>query len=135
MAGSGCAVGKTGTCRLGMSGSRRCLCVGKLLKAVVIIMPLHGLIDVLITPLEGPMKPYPKTELVFVMVVLPTLLTSVWSWVADSLIKGHSGSHDGAAGSPAAGSPAARVLLREDSASPPERKRGSSAVSSPRLSA
>eukprot|EP00418_Pyrodinium_bahamense_P073959 CAMPEP_0179079002 /NCGR_PEP_ID=MMETSP0796-20121207/35418_1 /TAXON_ID=73915 /ORGANISM="Pyrodinium bahamense, Strain pbaha01" /LENGTH=190 /DNA_ID=CAMNT_0020776325 /DNA_START=199 /DNA_END=771 /DNA_ORIENTATION=- len=78
-------------------------CVEKLLTAAVVIMPLRGLIDELIAPLERPLKPYPKTELVLVMVVLPTLLASVWSWVADSLIKGHAGgSRDGTVGLPAA---------------------------------
>mmetsp|Transcript_32655 Transcript_32655/g.75918 ORF Transcript_32655/g.75918 Transcript_32655/m.75918 type:complete len:270 (+) Transcript_32655:105-914(+) len=62
-------------------------CIEKLLTAIVVIVPLHGVIDGIIAPMEKPLKRYPKAELVLVMIILPTLLTSLWSWAADSLIK------------------------------------------------
>lgn len=62
-------------------------CAEKFITAFFVILPLHGFIDRTIASLEVPFKPYPKTELVLVMVVGPTLLNMVFAWVVDNLIK------------------------------------------------
>eukprot|EP00404_Azadinium_spinosum_P060001 CAMPEP_0180698254 /NCGR_PEP_ID=MMETSP1038_2-20121128/3927_1 /TAXON_ID=632150 /ORGANISM="Azadinium spinosum, Strain 3D9" /LENGTH=193 /DNA_ID=CAMNT_0022729813 /DNA_START=65 /DNA_END=645 /DNA_ORIENTATION=- len=59
----------------------------KFLTAVVVIVPLHFVIDVAIARLEVPFKPYPKFELVFVMVLLPIALNAIFAWIVDNLIK------------------------------------------------
>jgi hypothetical protein len=65
-------------------------CVEKFITAVVVIYPLHTAIDNLIARAEEPLLPYPHTELILVMVALPSLLNSIFAWIVDNLIKDHS---------------------------------------------
>eukprot|EP00440_Ansanella_granifera_P020930 gb/GFBE01022731.1/.p1 GENE.gb/GFBE01022731.1/~~gb/GFBE01022731.1/.p1 ORF type:complete len:257 (+),score=68.27 gb/GFBE01022731.1/:1-771(+) len=68
------------------------VCVSeKLLIAGLVILPLHGNLDQLIAHLEKPLLHYPKTELVLVMVALPTMLNAIFAWVIDNLIKDQHG--------------------------------------------
>jgi hypothetical protein len=62
-------------------------CAEKCLTAVCVILPLRDTLDGAIALAEAPLKPYPKTELVLVMVVAPTLLNVLFAWVVDNLIK------------------------------------------------
>ena len=65
-------------------------CLEKFITAVVVIYPLHTAIDNLIARAEEPLLPYPHTELILVMVALPSLLNSIFAWIVDNLIKDHS---------------------------------------------
>mmetsp|Transcript_96145 Transcript_96145/g.229007 ORF Transcript_96145/g.229007 Transcript_96145/m.229007 type:complete len:235 (+) Transcript_96145:101-805(+) len=62
-------------------------CMEKFVVAGTVIFPLHNRIDAAIAPLEEPWKRNPKMELVFVMVIAPTLLNPIWSWIIDNLVK------------------------------------------------
>jgi len=63
-------------------------CAEKFLTAGVVIFPLHNHIDEMIAELETPIRGYPRSELVLVMVALPTCLNVLFAWVVDNLIKG-----------------------------------------------
>jgi len=62
-------------------------CLEKFTVAGLVIYPFHHRIDALIAPLETPFKSYPKTELVLVMVIAPSVLNPIWSWIIDNLVK------------------------------------------------
>merc|ERR1719456_2173989 len=62
-------------------------CAEKFITAGLVIVPLRNHIDSIISSREVPFKPFPKTELVLVMVVMPSLLNAVFAWVVDNLIK------------------------------------------------
>lgn len=72
-------------------------CMEKFIIAGLVIYPLHPKIDAAIAPLEEPWRPYPKLELIFVMVIAPSILNPLWSWIIDNLVKdpkwGHGGSN------------------------------------------
>jgi hypothetical protein len=69
-------------------------CAEKFITAVCVILPLRGALDGIIALAEAPLKPYPRTELVLVMVVGPTMLNMVFAWVVDNLIKDPDLSHN-----------------------------------------
>ena len=52
-----------------------------------VIYPLRSFIDVLIARVEEPLLSYPHVELILVMVVFPAMLTSLFAWIVDNLIK------------------------------------------------
>jgi hypothetical protein len=62
-------------------------CLEKFITAALVIYPLHTSIDVLIARAEEPLLPYPHSELILVMVLLPALLNSLFAWIVDNLIK------------------------------------------------
>mmetsp|Transcript_22203 Transcript_22203/g.40007 ORF Transcript_22203/g.40007 Transcript_22203/m.40007 type:complete len:225 (-) Transcript_22203:131-805(-) len=62
-------------------------CLEKFIVAAVVILPLHGFIDASIAKLEKPLEPFPKLELVLVMVVGPTFMNAFFAWIVDNLIK------------------------------------------------
>mmetsp|Transcript_15647 Transcript_15647/g.36559 ORF Transcript_15647/g.36559 Transcript_15647/m.36559 type:complete len:227 (-) Transcript_15647:88-768(-) len=68
-------------------------CVEKFITATVVILPLHHHIDTVIAFIEKPIKDFPRTELVFVMVVFPMILNAVFAWVVDNLIKDPDAAH------------------------------------------
>jgi hypothetical protein len=70
-------------------------CAEKFITASCVILPLREVIDSIIARLEVPLKPYPRIELVLVMVIGPTLLNMVFAWVVDNLIKDPDMSHHG----------------------------------------
>jgi len=72
-------------------------CMEKFVVAGLVIFPLHSSIDRAIAPLEEPWRAYPKLELVFLMLIAPSILNPLWSWIIDNLVKdpkwGHGNSH------------------------------------------
>jgi hypothetical protein len=63
-------------------------CAEKLLTAAVVIVPLHEYIDAALTIVERPLLAFPKTELIIVMVLLPTAMNSFFAWRVDTMIRG-----------------------------------------------
>ena len=59
----------------------------QVITAVLVIIPLHDLLDRFAIWIEAPLTPYPNAELVLVMVLAPMVLNAVYFWVIDSLIK------------------------------------------------
>lgn len=72
-------------------------CMEKFLVAGLVIYPLHPRIDAVIAPLEEPWRPYPKMELIFVMLIAPSILNPLWSWIIDNLVKDPKWGHGHAA--------------------------------------
>ena len=58
----------------------------KVVTAVLVIVPLHPLLDSVAVLIERPFQPYPKLELVLVMVIAPILLNSLFFWLIDNII-------------------------------------------------
>jgi len=58
----------------------------KVITAVVIILPLHGMLDGFALWMEQPFVPYPNVELLLVMVLAPVLLNVCFFWVVDNLV-------------------------------------------------
>lgn len=69
-------------------------CAEKFITAAAVIMPLRRQIDGVILHVEEPLRQYPKTELVLVMVVFPALLNTIFAWAVDNLIKASDPSDD-----------------------------------------
>lgn len=72
-------------------------CMEKFLVAGLVIYPLLPRIDAVIAPLEEPWRPYPKMELIFVMLIAPSILNPLWSWIIDNLVKDPKWGHGHAA--------------------------------------
>ena len=58
----------------------------KVVTAVLVIVPLHPLLDSVAVLIERPFLPYPKLELVLVMVIAPILLNSLFFYIIDNII-------------------------------------------------
>ena len=58
----------------------------KAVTAVLVIVPLHPLLDSVAVLIERPFLPYPKLELVLVMVIAPILLNSLFFYIIDNII-------------------------------------------------
>ena len=58
----------------------------KAVTAVLVIVPLHTTLDGLAVMLERPFVPYPRLELILVMVIAPVLLNAFFFWLIDSMI-------------------------------------------------
>jgi hypothetical protein len=74
----------------------------KVVTAFLVIIPLHDQLDAVAEWIEAPLRQYPNTELLLVMVLAPMLLNALYFWVIDNLIKlggGQQGSALGRGGS------------------------------------
>merc|ERR1719464_2328073 len=58
----------------------------KAVTAALVILPLHPQLDSLAVAIERPFAPFPKLELLLVMVVAPVLLNVLFFWVIDNII-------------------------------------------------
>ena len=56
------------------------------LTAVVVIIPLHPILDSFAAWIEQPLLPYPALELLLVMVLAPILLNIAFFWLIDNII-------------------------------------------------
>ena len=58
----------------------------KAVTAVLVIVPLHPLLDTIAVAIERPFVPFPKLELLLVIVIAPVLLNALFFWLIDNII-------------------------------------------------